>query len=240
MVNILLSSEDTVYEVITRNFSAKGREKQVSAELHTKVKRELGVETVAKEQSVYLSIAAQAAFASLNKLDWLHSFHGEVNLKSTSDLPLSFTLESSSAGLGYALALALEWRKQLNKPNSYTVEVFATGEIHSSGAVTSIGHLDTKINAACNFMEIKNEVTQTSITSPKIKAPFVIFYPISNQDVVTPELEQRVEDLNGELCPVKRLQSALTTLLGDAYDGDSDGRWEPFKGLESFNYEDSL
>jgi tetratricopeptide (TPR) repeat protein/energy-coupling factor transporter ATP-binding protein EcfA2 len=217
---------------------AKGRAEQVSAELFFKLKRSLPKKQF-QEQSGYITTAAQAAFASLNKLDWTkEKFCGEVNLTPNSETTISFDRDSSSAGLGYAIALALEWRKQLNKPTDYEAEVFATGEIHSSGAVTEIGHLDTKITAACNFMEKKNIAPQE--TENLVKQPFVIFYPNANQDDVTLELQTRIAELGGKLCPVDRLQSALTTLLGDAYDGDSDGRWEPFKGLLSFNYEDSL
>jgi energy-coupling factor transporter ATP-binding protein EcfA2 len=232
-MHILLSSEETLYQVSTRTMLAKGRAEQVSAELFFKLKRSLPKKQF-QEQSGYITTAAQAAFASLNKLDWTkEKFCGEVNLTPNSETTISFDRDSSSAGLGYAIALALEWRKQLNKPTDYEAEVFATGEIHSSGAVTEIGHLDTKITAACNFMEKKN-------TAPHAQQPFVIFYPNANQDDVTPELQTRVAELGGKLCPVERLQSALTILLGDAYDGDAEGRWEPFKGLLSFNYEDCL
>jgi len=212
--------------------SAKGRAEQVSAELFFKLKHSLPSKQ-AQEQVGYITTAAQAAYASLNKLDWTKTFYAEVNLTPNTDSAVSFDRDSSSAGLGYALALALEWRKQLNKSTDYEAEVFATGEIHSSGAVTEIGHLETKITAACNFMERKN-------AAPHAQHLFVIFYPIANQNDVTPELQTRVVELGGKLCPVERLQSALITLLGNVYDGDAEGRWEPFKGLLSFNYEDNL
>jgi WD40 repeat protein/energy-coupling factor transporter ATP-binding protein EcfA2 len=227
---MLLSSEETLYQVSTHAFSAKGRAEQISAELFYPTKKTL-LKKQAQEQTGYITTAAQAAYASLNKLDWTKTFYGYVEL--TPNTQDSINFDGNSSGLGYALALALEWRKQLNKPTDYEAEAFATGEIHSSGAVTEIGHLETKITAACNFMEKKNAVTQT-------QQPFVIFYPNANQDDVTPELQTRVAAIGGKLCPVERLQSALTILLGDAYDGDSEGRWEPFKGLLSFNYEDSL
>jgi hypothetical protein len=229
-MHILLSSEETLYQVSTHAFSAKGRAEQISAELFYPTKKTL-LKKQAQEQTGYITTAAQAAYASLNKLDWTKTFYGYVEL--TPNTQDSINFDGNSSGLGYALALALEWRKQLNKTIDYDIEVFATGEIHSSGAVTEIGHLETKITAACNFMEKKNAVTQT-------QQPFVIFYPNANQDDVTPELQTRVAAIGGKLCPIERLQSALTILLGDAYDGDAEGRWEPFKGLLSFNYEDSL
>ena len=240
-MHILLSSEETLYQVSTRTMLAKGRAEQVSAELFFKLKRSLPKQQF-QEQAGYVSTAAQAAFASLNKLDWTkEKFCGEVNLTPNTDTTISFDRDSNSSGLGYALALALEWRKQLNKTIDYDVEVFATGEIHSSGAVTEIGHLATKITAACNFMEGKSASAQaTQAPENQVKQPFVIFYPMANQDDVTSDLQSRVAELGGKLCPVERLQSALTELLGDAYDGDAEGRWEPFKGLLSFNYEDSL
>jgi len=239
-MHILLSSEETLYQVSTHAFSAKGRAEQISAELFYPTKRSLPKKQ-AQEQTGYIATAAQAAYASLNKLDWTKTFYGYVELTpNTQDL---INFDGNSSGLGYALALALEWRKQLNKTIDYDVEVFATGEIHSSGAVTEIGHLETKITAACNFMEEKYKAEQqveNQTPENQVKHPFVIFYPNANQDDVTPELQTRVAELEGKLCPVERLQSALTELLGNAYDGDAEGRWEPFKGLLSFNYEDSL
>ena len=229
---ILLSSEETLYNVQTKPFLARGRTEQVGAALFYKLKHSLPTKQQ-QEQSDYINTAAKAAYASLNKLDWTGAFHAEINLTTNTDTPLSFERDSSSVGLGYALALALEWRKQLNKPIDYDVEVFATGEIHSSGSVTAIGHLETKVTAACNFMEAKKQ-------KGALQQAFVVFYPSANEDDITFELQTRVKSLGGQLFPVDRLQSALVTLLGDAYDGDAEGRWEPFKGLLSFNYEDSL
>lgn len=229
---ILLSSEETLYNVKTKPFLARGRTEQVGAALFSKLKHSLPTKQQ-QEQSDYINTAAKAAYASLNKLDWTGAFHAEINLTTNTDTPLSFERDSSSVGLGYALALALEWRKQLNKPIDYDVEVFATGEIHSSGSVTAIGHLETKVTAACNFMEAKKQ-------KGALQQAFVVFYPSANEDDITFELQTRVKSLGGQLFPVDRLQSALVTLLGDAYDGDAEGRWEPFKGLLSFNYEDSL
>jgi energy-coupling factor transporter ATP-binding protein EcfA2 len=231
-VHILLSSEETLYKVTTKPFLAKGSAEQVGAALFFKLKHSLPAKQQ-QEQSDYINTAAKAAYASLNKLDWTGTFYAEINLTTNTDKPLSFERDSSSVGLGYALALALEWRKQLNKPIDYDVEVFATGEIHSSGSVTAIGHLETKVTAACNFMEAKQK-------KGALQQAFVVFYPSANEDDITVELQTRVKSLGGQLSPVERLQSALVTLLGGAYDGDAEGRWEPFKGLLSFNYEDSL
>ena len=231
-MHILLSSEETLYKVTTKPFLAKGSAEQVGAALFFKLKHSLPAKQQ-QEQSDYINTAAKAAYASLNKLDWTGTFYAEINLTTNTDKPLSFERDSSSVGLGYALALALEWRKQLNKPIDYDVEVFATGEIHSSGSVTAIGHLETKVTAACNFMEAKQK-------KGALQQAFVVFYPSANEDDITVELQTRVKSLGGQLSPVERLQSALVTLLGGAYDGDAEGRWEPFKGLLSFNYEDSL
>ncbi len=47
-------------------------------------------------------------------------------------------------------------------------------------------------------------------------------------------------NLGGNLLPVTRLQNLLFNLLGECYDGEPLGRWTPFKGLSSFEYEDRL
>jgi len=229
-IYILLSSAETLYQVSTKSLTRHGTSVDVSAGLYHKIRRFLP-ELQRKEQIQYINTAAEAAYASLNKLDLQQSFHAEVYLKASNDTAISFEPNSSSAGLGYALALALEWRNQLGKSNDFNCEVFATGEIHNSGTVTAIGHLATKIDAACNLMAKQQSETGC-------KKPFIVFYPKANQDSITSEIQQCVAELGGELSPVTRLQTALVTLLGDSYDGDPEGRWSPFKGLSSFDYAD--
>jgi len=227
---ILLSSTETLYQVSTKALTRRGTSIDVSAELYHKIRRFLP-ELQRKEQIQYINTAAEAAYSSLNKLDLQQSFHAEIYLKASNDTAISFEPNSSSAGLGYALALALEWRNQLGKSNDFNCEVFATGEIHNSGTVTAIGHLATKIAAACNLMAKQQSETGC-------KKSFIVFYPKENQDIITPEIQQRVTELGGQLSPVTRLQQVLVTLLGDTYDGDPEGRWSPFKGLSSFDYAD--
>jgi tetratricopeptide (TPR) repeat protein len=237
---ILLSSEDILYKVTTIPFSAKGRSQQVSAELFLTTKRALPSKQAA-EQNEYINTAAQAAFASLNKLDWTNNFYAYVQLTSSDSSYISFERDSTSSGLGYGLSLALEWRKQLGKSHQYQLEVFATGSIHSSGALTAIGHLDNKINAACKMMEQRMASSfDKTVDAAKDEPSFVILFPNANQADVTHKLATRVADAGGILYPIESLQSALVYLLGDDYDGEANGRWEPFKGLSSFDYQDNL
>ena len=232
MIYILLSSEKTLYQVTTQHRSRKGAVEVVSATLDSKVKRNLPA-LQKKEQTNYLLTASEAAYSSLNKLDLKQPFHALVSLQSVTGNDISFETNSSSAGLGYALSLALEWREQLGKDNSYPYEVFATGEIHASGNVTAIGHVVTKVKSACNFIQKQHEETGNKNT------PFLIFIPKANEQEISDALKKEVTELGGELVPVNRLQNALTKLLGDVYDGDPEGRWSPFKGLQSFDVEDS-
>jgi len=232
MIYILLSSEKTLYQVTTQYRSRKGAVEVVSATLDSKVKRNLPA-LQKKEQLSYLLTASEAAYSSLNKLDLKQAFHALVSLQSVTGNDISFETNSSSAGLGYALSLALEWREQLGKDNSYPYEVFATGEIHASGNVTAIGHVVTKVKSACNFIQKQHEETGNKNT------PFLIFIPKANEQEISDALKKEVTELGGELVPVNRLQNALTKLLGDVYDGDPEGRWSPFKGLQSFDVEDS-
>ncbi len=226
---ILLSSEETLYKVKTSSLSRPGVATVVTAELHHKIRSNLP-ELIANEQKEYITTAAEAAYSSLNPLDWTQGFHAEIRLIPNNDESVSFDPESNSSGLGYALALALQFRRQLNKGDNIDHEVFATGWVHASGSVSKIGHLPTKITAACNHVESQQS------DGNKTK-PFFIFYPKANHDEVTKELVDRVQKLGGKLIPVTRLSQALSILLGDSYDG-VDGDWSPFKGLESFNYQD--
>ena len=223
---ILLSSEHTVYKVKTRTLKQSSNTEKVSAELYFQHRRYMP-ESIVFEQSQYITTAA---YAALNKLDWQQSFGAEIRLEANTGKEISFQSNSSSAGLGYALALALEWRKQLNKSSDVLLDIFATGEVHASGRVNAVGHIETKVKTALNTV-------QQHLVEGVVK-PFVIFYPAANDHDISDKLKDNVKKLGGELVAVERLQSALFYLLGEEYDGDIANRFEPFKGLESFNFED--
>lgn len=221
-IHILLSSYETVYQVRTQGLSARGIEQATKVGF-------TGLSLPAEqraEQLEYLSTAAEAAYAALNELDKAFKYRANVQLLSNTDSPISFEPQSVSAGLGYGLALALEWREQRNKQSTSATTVFATGHIHPSGNVTAIGHIQAKVSAACTMARAE------SLTD------FVVYYPKDNQLDIPDALATEVAQLNGRLVPVERLSEALLDLLGDEYDGLTFGRWAPFKGLERFTYAD--
>jgi len=198
--------------------------------LNLKLKQQLTPQTFLEQQN-YLDISAIAAYVSLNKLDQRHRYRASVNLRPLNNESFNFTEGSSSSGLGYAIALFDSWwNAVLNKSGGFKYPVFVTGEILTSGQVQPISHITDKINSACSYVrENQDRATQ-----------FYLCYPEQNDLDISPEQRKKVTKLGGILIPVSRLQSLLGELLGESYDGDPLGRWEPFKGLKSFNYEDSV
>lgn len=183
------------------------------------------------EQQGYLRNAAISAYVSLNKLDQRQRYRASVNLASTSNEIFNFAGGSSSSGLGYALALFESWWSHvLKKPGKFEYPIFATGEILTCGGVKSIAHLADKIEATCDYVEENKDAISN----------FYLCYPLENETDITQDQRTQVEQLGGVLLPVSRLQVLLGKLLGEHYDGDPLGRWEPFKGLSSFDYEDSV
>lgn len=228
MIYILTSSK-TILKTEVRPQTSNSGDKAAEALLNLKLKQHLAPSTFEEQQS-YLSGAAIAAHVSLNKLDQRRRYRASVDLISQGDGDFNFARGSSSSGLGYALALITAWwSRVLEKPGQIDSPVFATGEILKSGQLKPIGHLAEKIESTCAFVEDH-------------KAEFSKFYlcfPEENDVEITGEHRERVARLGGFLLPVSRLQVLLGQLLGDSYDGDTLGRWEPFKGLRSFEYEDS-
>jgi len=228
IIYILLNSPETLYKVSIKETPRPGIPDDFSARLRNRLKLP---EKQRYEQDGFLNTASEAAFCSFNEPSYNQPFHAEVLLEANNNAKISFDLNSSSVGLGYALALALERLDKLGEINNFECEVFATGEIHNSGTVTAIGHLVTKINAACGLMDKRKAETGCN-------KPFIIFFPKENQDSITPEIQQRVNELGGQLSPVIKLQEALKKLLGNSYDGCPEGGQSPFKGLSSFDYKD--
>lgn len=228
MVYILTSTE-TVLNVDVRVQESRVGDSNVEGILNLKLKQALTTHSF-KEQQAYLTASATAAYISFNKLDQRQRFRASLNLLACNNETYNFTQGSSSSGLGYALAcFNAWWRINLQKNSAFAHPVFATGEVLTSGHIKAIGHIVEKLESTCKYVE-----QQDSISS------FYLCYPQDNDKDIPEPLRKRLESLGGILIPSERLQYTLGQLLGDAYDGDPLGRWQPFKGLKSFDYEDSV
>ena len=226
----ILTSTKTILNVEVRVQESRAGDSNVEGFLNLKLKQTLTAESF-KEQQAYLTASATAAYVSFNKLDQRHRFRASINLLACNNETYNFTQGSSSSGLGYALAcFDAWWRINLQKNSAFAHPVFATGEVLTSGHIKAIGHIVEKLESTCKYVE----QNQDSIS------PFYLCYPQDNDKDIPEALRKRLESLGGILIPSERLQHTLGQLLGDAYDGDPLGRWQPFKGLKSFNYEDSV
>jgi len=226
----ILTSTETILEVDVRVQESRVGDSNVEGVLNLKLKKALTTESFIEQQS-YLTASATAAYVSFNKLDQRHRFRGSINLLACNNETYNFTQGSSSSGLGYALAcFDAWWRINLQKSSAFAHPVFATGEVLTSGHIKAIGHIVEKLESTCKYVE----QNQDSISS------FYLCYPQDNDKDIPEPLRKRVESLGGILIPSERLQHTIGQLLGDAYNGDPLGRWQPFKGLKSFDYEDSV
>ena len=225
----ILTSTETILNVDVRVQESRVGDSNVEGVLNLKLKKNLTAQSF-EEQQAYLTTSATAAYVSFNKLDQRHRFRASVNLLACNNETYNFTQGSSSSGLGYALScFDAWWRISLQKNSSFEHPVFATGEVLTSGHIKAIDHIVEKLESTCKYVE-----HQDSITS------FYLCYPQENDKDIPDALRKRLESLGGILIPSERLQHMLGQLLGDAYDGDPLGRWQPFKGLKSFDYEDSV
>jgi len=226
----ILTSTKTILKADVRPQESKVGDSVAKGLLHLKLKQQLTSESF-NEQEEYLETAAIAAYVSLNGLDQRYRYRASVNLTSMQNETFNFTHGSSSSGLGYALSMFdAWWRLVLQKPGRFKYPIFATGEVLTSGQINPISHLSDKIRSTCDFVNANKQVI----------SQFYLCYPELNNEDITDSQRREVTELGGTLIPVDRLQSLLGFLLGDDYDGDPLGRWEPFKGLNSFNYEDSV
>ncbi|GAA6171999.1 hypothetical protein NBRC116592_16690 [Colwellia sp. KU-HH00111] len=226
----ILTSTETILNVDVRVQESRVGDSNVEGVLNLKLKKNLTTESF-KEQQSYLATSATAAYVSFNKLDQRHRFRASVNLLACNNETYNFTQGSSSSGLGYALAcFDAWWRINLQKDSLFTHPIFATGEVLTSGHIKPIGHIVEKLESTCKYVE----QNQGSISS------FYLCYPQDNDKDIPDSHRKRLEKLGGVLISSERLQHTLGQLLGDAYDGDPLGRWQPFKGLKSFDYEDSV
>jgi TPR repeat protein len=226
----ILTSTETILNVDVRVQESRVGDSNVEGVLNLKLKQTLTAQSFAEQQS-YLTASVIAAYVSFNKLDQRHRFRASINLLACNNETYNFTQGSSSSGLGYALAcFDAWWRLNLQKNSSFAHPVFATGEVVTSGHIKAIGHIVEKLESTCKYVEQHLD----SIPS------FYLCYPQDNDKDIPEQLRKRVESLGGILIPSERLQHTLGQLLGDAYNGDPLGRWQPFKGLKSFDYEDSV
>ena len=169
---------------------------------------------VAKEQKRYLNAAAEVAFYSaLNVHDrGLQSYRYSVGLhKAFGGGGLTLSAGSSSAGLGYALTLALANRQQCQKTGLRNYQaIYATGELGvKRGLVQKISYLVDKIQTAVAHAQ------SNAIES------FVIFYPADNAaDVqsLSAEFLAQLQASGGRLVAVQWVRDALVYLY-DEFDG---------------------
>ena len=226
----ILTSTETILNIDVRVQESRVGDSNVEGVLNLKLKKTLTAQSF-EEQQAYLTTSATAAYVSFNKLDQRHRFRASVNLLACNNETYNFTQGSSSSGLGYALAcFDAWWRINLQKNSAFAHPVFATGEVLTSGHIKAIGHIVEKLESTCKYVEQNKD----SISS------FYLCYPQDNDKDIPDALRNCVESLGGILIPSERLQHTLGQLFGDAYDGDPLGRWQPFKGLKSFDYEDSV
>lgn len=226
----ILTSTTTILKVGVRPQESRIGDSNVKAALSLKLKQTLTDESFIEQQG-YLQSSAIAAYISLNKLDQHSRFRANVNLFACNNKAFNFTQGSSSSGLGFALAcFDAWWRLKLNKNSHFEHPIFATGEVLTSGQINSIAQITEKIESVCNYVEENKD------NIPK----FYFCYPASNDEEISASLKERLLEINGQLIASNRLQETLGELLGKHYDGDSLGRWVPFKGLSSFDYEDSV
>lgn len=223
------TSTKNILVVATRSQECRDGDPSNEATLDLGLKKLLSEQNY-YEQQQYLDTASTAAYIALNKIDQQKRYRAKVSVSSLSDEDFNFSSGSSSSGLGYALSCFEVWSsKNLNKKTNFNYPVFATGEVLPSGKIKAIGHLKEKIHSTLSFIERSSNITN-----------FYFCYPKANCDDISQSDIQSLQRLGGIIVCEDRLQSVLFSILKENFDGESLGRWEPFKGLKSFEYEDRL
>ena len=224
------TSTSTILKVHSRPQEPRDSDPVACAELDLRLKKNISADSFS-EQTDYLSNAAKASFVALNPIDQKNRFGARVSLNPINSDHFNFSQGSSSSGLGYALGIFESWwALALEKPSKFESPIFATGEIGRSGAISAISHINEKLESVCDLAEQYREDFNK----------FVFCYPKDNQSHIDVNLILRAEKLGAKLLPSDRLQALLLDLLGNNYDGEPAGRWEPFLGLRSFSYSDSM
>ncbi|KZN45169.1 hypothetical protein [Pseudoalteromonas luteoviolacea] len=225
MIHILLSDKRYTYSPEFRFIKPKDQQK-VKVKFANDLVLALGYKF--KEQNNYFTMAAEAAFMSLNPLDRQQSqFFIELKLTSSNHETINLQQDSTSIGLGYALGCSLAYRSHLNKNVHIDETLFATGEVSPSGNVHSIGHINSKVQGAIYAMTHRHQ------------GPFTIFYPKANESEIEADLIAQVAEMGGKLCPVEHINQALLHILGEDFDGEQQNGTLTFKGLCSFDPHDA-
>jgi hypothetical protein len=228
MIHILTSTQ-SIIKVCVRAQVTREADQAVHASFGLKLKNTLTTESF-DEQSTYLDSAAIASFTALNPLDQKYKFRSNISLQAINSDTFNFTSGSSSSGLGYSLALFICWWQDiLKKEVGGKYPIFATGEVSNTGEIFEIGFIEEKLESLCNYVEKNSAVS-----------PFYVCYPLANDKAVHTSTKERIKSLGGKLISAKCIQNILEELIGDDYDGNPDSRWEPFKGLNSYNANDSV
>jgi hypothetical protein len=228
MVHILTSTQ-TIIKIIVRAQVTREAEQAVHASLGLKLKKTLTTESF-DEQSTYLDSAAIASFTALNPIDQKQKYRSNINLQTINSDTFNFTGGSSSSGLGYSLALFISWWQDILKKNVVNnYPIFATGEVSNTGEIFAIGFIEEKLHSLCDYVE-KNSGA----------SPFYVCYPLANDRDIQSSTKERIQNVGGRLISAKCIQDILEELIGDDYDGNPNSRWEPFKGLNSYNANDSV
>ena len=227
MIYILTSSGNTL-EVDVRLQEVRKGDPAIHATLALALKPVLSKEVFLEQQN-YLITSSKAAFVALNKIDQRNRFKASVNIRSTSSDSVNLISGSSSVCLGFTLALFdAFWTTQLHKGEGLKTTIFATGQVQNNGDIKAISYLKEKLRGTIAFAK-KNQLSQ-----------FIICVPESNVDEISDTLRKEIAQYGGQILSAKRIPDLLGLLLGNEYDGEALSRWEPFKGLKSFEYEDSI
>jgi len=226
----VLTSGSTLLEVKALAQEARANEPNVTSTLALKLKARWAQESYTEQQE-FLQKAATAAYSSLNKLDQRAHYRCNIDLISWGDQNFNFSQGSSSSGLGYALGcFHAWWRLSLKKKSQFKYNVYSTGEVLSSGKINSVSLISEKINSICHHIKSKH----------KEVIPFYFCFPQKNVKDILDEDKQKLLNLGAILVPSSTVQEMLGILLGDNYNGAPLARWEPFKGLDSFEYQDNF
>ncbi|RJE70831.1 hypothetical protein BGP78_04450 [Pseudoalteromonas sp. MSK9-3] len=225
-MHILLSDKRFTYQPRFRFIKPKDQQK-VKVKLSNNLVLAFGYKL--NEQLNYFTMAAEAAFMTLNPLDrQQNQFFIELDLFCDEQENINLQSESTSVGLGYSLGVALAYRKHLDKHEPLIEHIFATGEVSSSGNVHGVGHINEKIMGALNSMQkYPNQA-------------FTIFVPSANDTDITPALLNEVTSKGGSLHTVKHISQAIQTLLSHDFDGSVVAEALTFKGLCSFDPYDAF
>ncbi|TMP42993.1 hypothetical protein CWB96_12210 [Pseudoalteromonas citrea] len=225
-MHILLSDKHYTYQPKFRFIKPKDQQK-VKVKLSNNLVLAFGYKLT--EQLNYFTMAAEAAFMTLNPLDrQKNQFFIELELLCDAQETINLQAESTSVGLGYALGSALAYRKHLGKHGPLIEHIFATGEVSSSGNVHGVGHINEKLMGSLHFME---------------KHPnqaFTVFVPQANDTDIMPALVDEIISKGGTLCSIEHISQAVQTLLSHDFDGSVIAEALTFKGLCSFDPYDAF